>query len=441
MSSRENLDIFKKFKDLVEKIGVKKALKANVNQVDEDPLEAAIFGSKKTNPDLKDSAALASLTFGDLIFDMARVDPAVVSALDFSRKQSIEGTMDFASYVQERVQSSGEISLGEFSQIKGYVAEQYVSVKLQAQGYEVEFPETANQAGFDLIVDGEAVQVKCGATLGLLSEHFEKYPDIPVMANSELVEKAMQSGSEWASQVFAVEGYDLGTIEDMTSSSIDAGAEVFDYEIPLFVAGVSSARNAYGWWKGDFSLGDALANAAVDVGTKVPLAGAGALAGQGLGILLFGPAGGVVFGGVMAVAGASQSRKVLAMLKTWLNKEAAEKLQMASNEVLDLLHEAIGKKIKIIKRKAKEFDSKQELEAYLVNRLREECAYFEERRNETISVRNKYGDEPTELAIKTFDLVRRSKVHPALFQKELEKLLRIFEEAQKSVKGWPKLVS
>ncbi|MFX4385257.1 glycine zipper family protein, partial [Acinetobacter baumannii] len=43
--------------------------------------------------------------------------------------------------------------------------------------------------GYDLIVDGTPMQVKCSMDADYVLSHFDKYPDIPVIVNSELAEQ------------------------------------------------------------------------------------------------------------------------------------------------------------------------------------------------------------------------------------------------------------
>jgi len=438
MNSKDSSWIFKNLEKRINEIGLSKVLSERIEQSGKDPLDESIFGGVNVDPNHRDTLAHATLTFGDILYDMARVDPHAVHALDFARKLEIDNIFDFAAYYEEKIGAADSISIGEFSNIKGYVAEQFVATKLQQRGYEVEFPESSNQAGFDLIIDGEPMQVKCGASLDLLEKHFEKYPDIPVIANSELINKAIESNKDWVNQLFAVEDFDLSFVEEMTKSSIDAGIEAFDYEIPLFVAGVCVTKNAYDWWKGDMTIMDALATAAAEIGVKIPLAGIGAVAGKGIGLLMFGPAGGIVFGGITAVASASQSRKIISRIKKWLNKEAAQKLEEGSTDMLDALQSGLAKKIQSIEKKASFQSSNIDLGEYLKFRFDDDRNYFVERQNEISTVKKKYSSDPTELAIKTFDLIRTSKVHPVLYQEQLERLLKFFEDAQKSVKGWPK---
>jgi hypothetical protein len=437
MDSKEKLS--EKVIQSIRQHGIEKALETPVEGGSVDPLERVLFGNDDKRGEKSETAAYAGLTFGDIFYEMSCVDPKVIEALDFSSKQDIDNVFDFAKYAKDRMESTGSMAVGEFSRLKGYVAEQFVAIKLKNQGYETEFPETANQAGYDLIVDGRPMQVKCSETIQLVQEHFEKYPDIPVLANSDLADKVVDSGRDWVDKVFYVEGYDIQTIEDITGSSLDAGAEVFDYEIPLFASCVLATRNLVGWWRRDVSLGNALTTAAAEATAKIPLAGAGALAGKGLGLLIFGPAGGVVFGGVMAVAGASQSRKVISMIKKWLNQKEAEGLKKASDDMLDILSEGLSNKTNIIDKKIGKIRKGNEVADYVIKRLKDERTYFEERGNEIECVRRKHSDDPTELAVKTFEMIRKSKVHPVLYQQQLKRLLEILEEAQKAIKRWPKI--
>ena len=117
--------------------------------------------------------------------------------MDFARKDDIADMFSFA-YFSEKINIE---SLGDINQLKGYVAERLIAQELQSQGYEVEFPESSNQAGYDLLINNEPFQVKCGESPSLVQDHFEKYPDIPVLVNEELGEYFLDSD-----KVFPVTG-------------------------------------------------------------------------------------------------------------------------------------------------------------------------------------------------------------------------------------------
>ncbi len=88
--------------------------------------------------------------FGDFLYDWASIDPEVIKAADFLYKVDIDGPISFGVFTKEKF---ADDSLGRFLQLRGYVAEQKVAALLRAQGYEVSFPESATQAGYDMTVD------------------------------------------------------------------------------------------------------------------------------------------------------------------------------------------------------------------------------------------------------------------------------------------------
>src|SRR5699024_11895106 len=78
--------------------------------------------------------------------------------------------------------------LGAISNLKGYVAERVVAAQLIEQGHAVEFPDAANEAGWDISVDGVRFQVKDVGSLSGLRRHFDHGYDYPVIANDELAD-------------------------------------------------------------------------------------------------------------------------------------------------------------------------------------------------------------------------------------------------------------
>src|SRR5690606_29201946 len=138
--------------------------------------------------------------------------------------------------------------LGAVSNLKGYVSERVVAARLVEQGHLVEFPETSNQAGWDISVDGTEFQIKDLDDLSGLHRHFvEKGYDFPVIANAELAEKLDgYSGDDlpdWAGQVHFVEGYSNGVVEHVTRSSLDAGDHMLHPHVPSFTLILSGIRN------------------------------------------------------------------------------------------------------------------------------------------------------------------------------------------------------
>ncbi len=190
---------------------------------------------------------------------------------------------------------------GAKSALRGYVGDMMVASRLK--GHEVSLPETSNNAGYDLLVDGHQFQVKCYRdSHAALGEHFEKYPDIPVYVNSEVMPAVQRSGEPWAGRVFTVEGYDYETTNQVMEESLAAGADLTDLDVPIFAVAASAARNLHGWWKRSVPLRHLPREIIIDGSAHASLSFAGGFTGAALGGLVFGPAGAVVFGGVGGIA-------------------------------------------------------------------------------------------------------------------------------------------
>ena len=106
-----------------------------------------------------------------LIYDLVRIDPEIVEAADFARSADLSDLPSFVQFAETIVGTSAEKFEGNVSQLQGYVAERLVAQTLRAQGAEVQFPEASNQAGYDLIVNGDRFQVKNLSSPGGVHEH------------------------------------------------------------------------------------------------------------------------------------------------------------------------------------------------------------------------------------------------------------------------------
>jgi hypothetical protein len=202
-----------------------------------------------------DDLAIAGLTYSDLLYDVIRIDPTVIEAIDFSRAADLSTLPEFSTFASEIMSKSGRSFDGSVDQMKGYVAERYVAETIRRQGAEVEFPETSNQAGYDLLVNGDPFQVKCWETVKGVEDHLAKYPDIPVFVNEELA--IHYQGNE---MVYPVWGVRHDQVELDTIEALDAGAEIGDFEIPIITAAVVAANNVYGLIKKSTDFRSALKN-------------------------------------------------------------------------------------------------------------------------------------------------------------------------------------
>lgn len=246
-----------------------------------------------------DTLPLAAMTLGDLLYDVARIDPTVMEAADFSRAEEIGDLVGFALFADCASQATASSLAGNLANLQGYVAERLVAQQLQSQGVEVSFPSTANNPGYDLLVNGEPFQVKCLADVSGVREHMSAYPDIPILVNEDLAPAlAGESG------VYPVPGLIHADVVDITRETVEAGAALGTLEIPAISLALASGRVCFALYRGQTDLSSALRAMSVELLTRnaAGLVGANAatlallIAGVGAGwpIILAPLAGGTV---------------------------------------------------------------------------------------------------------------------------------------------------
>lgn len=258
----------------------------------------------------------AGLFIGNLIYDHLRLHPEVIEAINFSRKEDLLDLFDYRNFAERLEALSPESLSGNINQIKGYVGEQVVAQRLQSEGNEVRFPENPNQAGYDLLVNGEPVQVKFSADGTTVQEHLDKYPDIPVITNSDVPSALAEHP-----MVFPMDGLAMDDVTKMTTDTLDASIELFDYEIPGITFAVAGGRNLYRMVSGSTDAKTGLINTGVELAGR----GTGAVVGSKMlsvaGATL-GPYG-VIVGGVLgAIIGGSVLNRAAHHLKERMLLEA-----------------------------------------------------------------------------------------------------------------------
>ncbi len=408
------------------------ALATPISESNSDSLGELLFGDSRGK---RDTQAHAALTFGDLLFDMAAIDPRVVEAADFIRTDDLGDGFSFSLFAERFQELSGRTAIGTGIQLRGYVAEQMVASRLVNLGHQVSFPEAANQPGFDLIVDGEPFQVKCGESLAIIKEHFDKYPDIPVLANDELITEVADGLPEMIDNVFAIEGFSLTSVEGVMADSIEAGSEMLDYEVAMFSAIILAGRGITDWWNGEIGIRDAIADLGVGLAAKSGLGAAGGLAGKAAGLAFFGPAGAVVFGGVAAVAAASQSRHFLGTIRDLTNRSVSAAARSASQKLVDSLIHGLTEKIRILEAKRAQTMGEGAAANFVRRRFDDQIAYCRERIAEAEHFDPNLKDARS-TTLDAIDLARRSHVHLVKLQQQYRDLLRAIEEIGSRNKRW-----
>lgn len=275
-----------------------------------------------------DVGVVAGLTAGDMLYHAAAIDPAVLKAADFSRTVDLDSPLDLAAHVASFAADGAQIA------VRGYAAEQLVMASLVKQGHIVELAASSTMPGYDLLVDGNPVQVKCGASLSLLQAHFSKYPDIPVIANADLARTAEASGEPWAHMVSSVEGFDLDYVQSILERSLGAAEAMSESMVPAYAMILGGARAAREAWTGEIPVEDLPAWLVIDLAIRGGLSSVGQIGGAFVGMLVIGPAGALVLGpavGIAALFGTGQLHGLLdrAIRNPWHSSvmEAAERLR------------------------------------------------------------------------------------------------------------------
>ncbi|WP_170382440.1 hypothetical protein [Ruegeria atlantica] len=311
------------------------------------PWDESICSSKtKTDyADLVDATAVATLTTGELLWHAIAMDRNVLSAADFSRSINLGDPLSFAANAHEYAMRGAQISL------RGYTAERLVLDQLVAAGHDVVMPVSSNMPGFDLLVDGCEIQVKCGETLGILAEHFEKYPGIPVIANSELAHKAWEQGEEWASLVTTLPGFDLSIVEGKLAKALDHASELVDLDVLFFAFAVGLVRGGVEVWRGAIPLDDLPAWMLIDGVARGGLGLAGNAGGTAIGLLAIGPAGALVLGPVFACAALMGTGTARDSISSLLMREWHQERKRLAHELHVSLLVALDRKIKALSKR------------------------------------------------------------------------------------------
>lgn len=245
---------------------------------------------------LIDALATASLTAGDMVWHATAINRDVMRAADFSRLEDLGDPIAFAMRAQDFALEGANWSL------RGYTAERLVLDRLIADGHDVRIPENSNTPGLDLIVDGYPVQVKCGKELSNLSEHFAKYPDIPVIANTSLAQQASESDADWAHLVTTIPGFEIRIIEERVAEALGHAAALADPNILQFALYIGVLRGGFEVAQGRVPLSDLPAWLLLDGASRGALGAAGGKAGAWLGLVAIGPAGALILGPAIGCA-------------------------------------------------------------------------------------------------------------------------------------------
>lgn len=381
----------------------------------------------------RDTVILAGLTLGDVAYNAFSLDPLVLQAADFARVDELDDPVTFAAFAHRIESMDAAAHLGAISNLKGYVAERVVAAQLIEQGHAVEFPDAANEAGWDISVDGVRFQVKDVGSLSGLRRHFDHGYDYPVIANAELADElAARSGGdlpEWADQIHFVEGYSNEVVEHITRSSFEAGDNMLHPSVPLFTLVLSGIRNVKRVNRDEITGTQAFQEVLLDGGTRAGLAVAGNYVGVGVGLLVFGPAGALVLGAVMPVLSQRQSARFKGKLDGWIQNETyrnwAVEAEAALSRLAERVDEAIFKKASLI-RSRQPAESRAVIASYLQWRIDDELGFLDEIRCRLEQIRRDAVVSVEASASRLMSWLSTSTLHPSVYQVELAAMSEVF---------------
>ncbi|MBK6471216.1 MAG: hypothetical protein IPF94_10915 [Betaproteobacteria bacterium] len=382
---------------------------------------------------VQDMAAMSVLTLGELAYHIHSLDPAVLAAADFSRVEDLDDPIAFAAFAHSIEALGADSHLGAISNLKGYVAEQVVAGELVRQGHLVEFPDTSNQAGWDIAVDGVKFQVKNATDLDLLARHFDKGYDYPILANSEVAELLSKAADEghvpaWADRVHFVEGYSQDSVQQLTDQTLDAGDAMLHPHVPIFAVTLGAIRQWGRYSSGQVSGSQAVQTVLVNGAFSASLAVAGNFAGVAIGMLVFGPAGALVLGSALPIVSRTQVGNVRKAAEAVTKGALYENWQREADESLVTLLGALERQLvsKGVQVKARGASPKPALLAnYLTWRIDEDVRFLREAwlRLKRIEEDQKFKVE--DAGDRLLVWLSTCTLHPVTYQNELRRWLEV----------------
>lgn len=301
---------------------------------------AGLFGNTNRS---EETDLIAGISAGEFLYDFLMINPIVVEGIDFARSEDLSSVFSLSQFAKT---VDIDLATGDMAQLQGYVAEQMIAQKLEAAGYDVQFPETSNQAGWDILIDGKEFQVKCGSSPSIVDEHLERYPDIPVYVNDEL---ALHYSDN--SNVFSI-GVTKEAVIDATNSTLSHAEDLLDLELPWISAGVSSFYNLRRIVREQLPLQLAARNVVIDTTSRVSLAAAGQAALTVAANTLFvSGAFVVVLPLVGAYVGLKQSSRITDKLKKFLAKSEYQQLEKSLHDLVIVMKRQLNVKQEIKKEK------------------------------------------------------------------------------------------
>ena len=261
----------------------------------------------------------------EMIHNLQAVDEHVFATISQMANAQLNTIGDLHQHIHDWAQSwYGGLTDSVVTKLQGHVAEQFVAEHLNQLGHTVTIAGDSNQEGYDMLVDGHPFNIKDLLGMNSIHEHFEKFPDIGVIANADI-----SGHPDSVLHIDATQGLDqLHNLDSISNDHLlvldhglrhadvveqvhDAGDAIIGnvpFHIPFITLGLSSFRETKLLLKRHTDIVTSLKNIGLDVaGTGMGLF-LGAKAGGAIGTMIT-PGVGTAIGGVIGgIAGAIGGR-------------------------------------------------------------------------------------------------------------------------------------
>ncbi len=316
--------------------------------------------SKKISNNKKDIAGVAALSIGDLLYDMARVDPLYIKGAQFAKpKTDLNSILKIGRQNLKDISERGQSYFDKLHStnytggVHEFVTDQYMLKTFK--GIEIEIPENMNQEGWDRIYNGQKWQIKFGSVNNVRKAREED--GYPVATDIETADLYREKYPEDAFYVLGTTPKSLteNIITDSSAASMEVyeDEELFDTGFSEFfgIASIVSVFKNVGYMsdkKTDMYTG--VQNVIVDTAGR----GTAMLGGAKIGGLVFGVPGAIVGG----IGGMFLSKNLTDKFKIWaFCKKEREELKHAIEVYFEKALENINYNLKTFKLKKETLES------------------------------------------------------------------------------------
>ena len=241
------------------------------------------------------------------LYVMGGMNPEVLSTITRIGAAGPVSLADMAAEGSKYVDAVGSAQVGYLSRLQGHVAETSVMGHLAANGHDVFLNPNPNYPGSDLILDGFPVQIKNTLDPGHIRTHFERYPEVPVITNTEM-------GSHFSTdpRVSIDPALNHGDVVEETKRTLSSLHDAGDWGLafPWLILAMSAFRNVREVQVGGSAHGEAVTRIAAETFFCGFGGAAGVKGGAMLGWWLGGPAGASVLGIVSGFVSAGAGRAI-----------------------------------------------------------------------------------------------------------------------------------